>query len=122
MNLTATLCQTRSPAFFTFYKQNNNKIEKKAGDRVWQSIAVKFISLDINIFTYTKNVVKLQLYENKNAPSKIFPFIVGDQHTKTLLENFFVLLYHIVGQRCPIFLIILPLIHQRGLAIMDLDF
>ena len=32
MNLTATLCQTRSPVFFTFYKQNNNKNVKKAGD------------------------------------------------------------------------------------------
>ena len=31
MNLTATLCQTRSPAFFTFYKQNNNKNDNCLG-------------------------------------------------------------------------------------------
>ena len=36
---------------------------------------------------------------------KFFHFNVVDQHTKTLLENFFVLLYYIVviGQRCPNF-------------------
>ena len=45
MNLTATLCQMRSPAFFTIYKQNNSKIVKKAGDRFWQSVGGKFISL-----------------------------------------------------------------------------
>ena len=37
-------------AFFTFYKQNNNKNVKKAGNRVWQSIAVKFISLYNSFF------------------------------------------------------------------------
>ena len=38
MNLTATLCQTWSPSFFTFYKQNNNKNVKKlatAFERAW---------------------------------------------------------------------------------------
>ena len=44
MNLTETLSQMQSPAFFTFYKQNNNKNVKKAGDRVWESVAVKFSS------------------------------------------------------------------------------
>ena len=43
MNLTAMLCQTQSPAFFTFYKQNNNKIVKKACDCIWQSVGIKFI-------------------------------------------------------------------------------
>ena len=43
MNLTAMLCQTWSPAFFTFYKQNNNKVVKKVGHSVWQSGAIKFI-------------------------------------------------------------------------------
>ena len=45
MNLMATLCQTWSPALFTFYKQNNTKNVKKTGNHVWQSVAVKFISL-----------------------------------------------------------------------------
>ena len=45
MNLTAMLCQMPSPAYFTFYKQNNNKNVKKAGDHIWQRVAVKFISL-----------------------------------------------------------------------------
>ena len=40
-----TLSQTLQPAFFTFYNQNNNKNVKKAGDCVWQNIAVKFILL-----------------------------------------------------------------------------
>ena len=46
MNLTATLCQTQSPAFITIYKQNNNKIVKKAGNRVRQIVAVKFIAFN----------------------------------------------------------------------------
>ena len=45
MNLTAKLCQMQSPAFSTFYKENNNKNLKKAGNRVLQSVTFKFISL-----------------------------------------------------------------------------
>ena len=48
MNLTATLhSQTQPAIFFTFYKQKNNV--KTIGDRIWQSIAVKFILLYIKV-------------------------------------------------------------------------
>ena len=50
MNLTVMFCQMQLPAFFMFYKQNNNKNVKKAGNRIRQSVAVKFISLYNSFF------------------------------------------------------------------------
>ena len=37
--LKVALCQMQLPAFFTLYKQNNDKIVKKAGNPIWQRIA-----------------------------------------------------------------------------------
>ena len=45
----SALCQTQPAIFFTFYKQKNNKNVKTIGDRIWQSVAVKFILLYIKV-------------------------------------------------------------------------